>query len=779
MQRGHEVAEDAARLLSEAEPIAGFGCFAWDIRSGRTRWTEQLHRIGGLDPATTVASFEHFLERVVEEDRARVRDVVAAALRSPGAYRLSYRLARPDGTIREIESYNHIFADDEGPTRMVGVVHDVTDLRRVERDLRVREARYRSLVEALAHIIWIATPDGDIVEDSPSFRAYSGVSLEQMLDRGWEAAVHPEDQGRGRAAWQRAVDTGSYYECELRVRSASGDYRWFVLRGAPIRDEGGAIVEWIGTCTDIHDQRLAAETAARAQRDLSRLIDELPDAVGVVRDGRFVYVNAGYARLLGYASPAELAAKRPIEILHPDEVERARALAKSGYRDGPDLSEWKLLARSGEVVVVECVRPVMIEIEGAPAEMTIARDIRLRKSLESRLRVTDRMASVGTLAAGVAHEINNPLTFVSTNVELAAAEIPALAARLRASPDPDALRAIADRLDSLGAALCDARSGSHRVRAIVRDLMTFSRDAEDRRERVDLARVIDGTIGLAWNEIRHRARLVKTYRATQAVEASEGRLGQVVLNLLVNAAQALPEGHVDEHEIRVTTRDRGPGVELSIRDTGAGIDPRDLPRVFEPFFTSKVRGTGTGLGLAICQGIVSSLGGEITIESELGRGTTVRVLLPAAPALPASAAEPREPAHEAPERRAGCARGRVLVIDDEPQLVSTLVRLLSEEHDVVGETDARTALRRLSQDRFDVVLCDLMMPDVTGMELHAELSRRDPVLADRIVFLTGGAFTASARAFLDRVRNARLEKPFDGESLFRLVRAQVESRPRS
>jgi CheY-like chemotaxis protein/two-component sensor histidine kinase len=307
-------------------------------------------------------------------------------------------------------------------------------------------------------------------------------------------------------------------------------------------------------------------------------------------------------------------------------------------------------------------------------------------------------------------------------------------------------------------ALQEARDGGIRVREIVRDLKTFSRGDDDAKELVDVRRVLQSALALAANELRHRAQLEIALSPAPPVLASEHRLGQVFLNLVINAAQAIPEGRAGEHRIRAATGADPDGRALvEIADTGSGIPPEVLPRIFDPFFTTKPVGVGTGLGLAICHSIVAALGGEITVETQVGRGTTFRVFLPAAESRPAAQTELAP--SPAPRRRA-----RILVVDDEP-LVGRAVQRILAPHEVVACTSGAAALAQLSSGPFDLVLCDLMMPEMTGIELHARLAAEAPEVAQRIVFLTGGAFTADAREFLDRVPNACLEKPFEPEAL--------------
>jgi signal transduction histidine kinase len=419
----------------------------------------------------------------------------------------------------------------------------------------------------------------------------------------------------------------------------------------------------------------------------------------------------------------------------------------------------------GEEVAVEAMRVGVHDylLKGALTRLVpvIERELReagLRaeqRKMQEQLLISDRMASVGTLAAGVAHEINNPLAALIANLDFAYEELAALGA---ASPAAE-----------VKGPLQDAREAADRVRMIVRDLKVFSRSGdEERRGPVDVQRVLESSLRMAWNEIRHRARLEKDYGAIPPAFGNESRLGQVFLNLLVNAAQALPEGRSEQHSIRIATRRDGDWLTVEIRDTGSGIAPEVLPHIFDPFFTTKPAGVGTGLGLAICHRIVTGLGGTIAAESKVGEGTVFRVTLPVA-----DEQQPRSTTVAVPIPRQP-ARGRVLVIDDEPMINVILRRMLGRDHEVSAATSVREALERIrSGQRFDVILCDLMMPEMTGMDLHAELSRSDPPLAARLVFMTGGAFTPVAREFLDRVSNAHVEKPFEQAKLRGLVQRLV------
>jgi CheY-like chemotaxis protein len=368
--------------------------------------------------------------------------------------------------------------------------------------------------------------------------------------------------------------------------------------------------------------------------------------------------------------------------------------------------------------------------------------------MQAQLERSERMASLGTLAAGVAHEVNNPLASVIANLEgLAEALGPAA---------PSATTEL----------LAEARDGAERVRDVVRGLRSFSSPGGGRLA-VDVRSELEAAVRLARNEVRHRARLQVHLGPLPQVATGAHELGQVFLNLLVNAAQAIPEGHADDHAIRVEAGTTPEGwAMVEVRDSGAGIAPELLGRIFEPFFTTKALGVGTGLGLAIAHGLVTGAGGRMEVESQVGKGSTFRVLLPPA----ATVAAPDAGAPSVAGVQATAPRLRVLVVDDDPLVAKAAARTLARLHEVAVSGSAAAALARLEAgERFDVILCDLMMPQMTGMELHEVLRRLHPELADRVVFITGGAFTDRAGAFLREVPNACVEKPFDPAQLREVV----------
>jgi PAS domain S-box-containing protein len=492
----------------------------------------------------------------------------------------------------------------------------------------------------------------------------------------------------------------------------------------------------------------AEQKAAKQAAILEAVVESAPDyVVQLDRDGVIRFMN----RMEGVRTISQMIGTRWVDSLPADEHPKVHAAFASALVGVTSELEVQAGQPGGIPRFFHCRIGPVREQGTITGFVMVARDVTDRKQTEMQLMLADRMASVGTLAAGVAHEINNPLAAVIANLDMALQDLGDLGERPDLPPD---------LLDELN----DARVSADRVREIVRDLKLFSRTHEDVFGAVNVEKVLDSTLRMAWNEIRHRAKLVKVYGSAPRVLANESRLGQVLLNLIVNAVQAIPEGNYESNEIRVTTRMADGQVIISIADTGGGMPPEVKQRLFTPFFTTKPVGVGTGLGLAISHRIISAMGGTITFESELGQGTEFRITLPVADAHAPPVTQ------KIPVGGLASRRAKILVIDDEEMLGQAIRRYLAQDHDVDAVTSARVALERVaSGSRYDLVLCDLMMPQITGMEVHETVAKIDKAQADRIVFMTGGAFTERARSFFETTHNQRIEKPFDLKTLRHFV----------
>jgi PAS domain S-box-containing protein len=517
---------------------------------------------------------------------------------------------------------------------------------------------------------------------------------------------------------------------------------------------------------------LASEERFRA------LVENSADIIALL-DGtlRVRYVNQGLARALGYPT-AECLGQPLSTFAHPEDLPaletlRVRADQQRGI---PHHGSLRLVAHGGERRDFDLVLANHLDNPALGVLVCNARDVTEERRLQVRLQLSDRMASIGTLAAGVAHEINNPLAVVVGNLEVLTGRL----ARVASPGDGDTAAADVDEL------LRDAREAAERVRVTVRDLKLFSRGETAHRGLLELGPLLATSLRLARNELRHHARITIQFGEVPAVIANEGRLGQAFINLIVNAAQAIPEGHAEDNEIRIATFTDPEGrAAIEVSDSGPGVAPEILGRIFDPFFAARPPSVSAGLGLAICHEIVSEHGGRISVESHLGFGTTFRVTLPPAPAYSrvggevAPTATPAR-ADTAPKPRGaepmvqGAPRRRVLVIDDEPTIGTLLRRVLGTRYDVSTEALAEGALARLRGGaRFDAILCDVMMPQMSGIDLYRALTELDADQARRMVFMTGGAFTPHAQAFLRTSSNRCIDKPIDARFLRTLIDEMV------
>jgi PAS domain S-box-containing protein len=513
---------------------------------------------------------------------------------------------------------------------------------------------------------------------------------------------------------------------------------------------------------------LAAVSAGR--REAVRQLELLATAVRGLSEGvvisevrpegpRVVFANEAFCTLVGRPL-AELVGRSPHEQAGELDPETRQRLEAALRTSGPFRGQVMMTHPDGTRVHSELQISPVRDAGGAVTHLvSIHRDVTATQELRARLVAAERVAAMGTLAAGVGHEINNPLAYLELGLDQAARSLGQGAAGV-----PAALAGIEE-----------AREGAERIRLIVQDLRMFSREGGEGHMPVDLREVVALALRMTRHVLRNRARVTQELGPLPRVLGSEARLGQVVLNLLVNAMQALPESEPERQEVRVRTCTAPDGrAQVEVSDTGRGVPPEVLPHIFEPFFTTKSSGEGTGLGLSICRQIVRAHGGEVLVRSEPGKGSVFTVLLPAAPAEVArEVPEPLEGEQASPASGAA-RRGRILIIDDEPRLAHSMRLLLEPAHEVVTATRGSEALALVSSgQRFDVVVCDLQMPETTGMDIYARLREQEPELARRLVFISGGACTTAARDFIRTVPNQVLEKPVRPEVLLATINAAM------
>jgi PAS domain S-box-containing protein len=551
---------------------------------------------------------------------------------------------------------------------------------------------------------------------------------------------------------ERVLSEGEQVVFEARAIATGA---WYRVGLSPLRADAA-----LALLTPIDRER---EARIENQR-FRAIIDQAEEAIFVVdpRTTRFVDVNDTACRMLRYTR-AELLGMGPRDVevdfpLHTreqwtDYIIEVMAVGTLPY-------EGVHRRKDGSTYPVETtwsIRP----FEGDEYLLGVCRDIteqrRIRDELrqaEETMRVSDRLTTVGTLAAGIMHEINNPLAYVMGNIEFAVENIEEIAGELPGG-----------RVDELLDALREASHGAVRMSRIVRDLRTFSRRDEDSLAPVLLGDVLDSSINIAMNEIRQRARIERAYEDGIRVMANESRLGQVFLNLLINAAQAIAPGDSQNQRIVVRTARAGDGVSVEVSDTGSGMSPEVMERIFDPFFTTKPIGVGTGLGLSICRNIIESMGGRIEVASRLGQGSTFRIWMPATSSRPVERAESARPASQV-------GGGKVLIVDDDAHAARALGRYLAQ-HEVEIETGGRQALERFLREPFDAVFCEIRMPDFSGLDFYDAVAERRPELLGRLVLVCSGPLELAVEETLAARAIAAITKPFDADAVRRLVEERL------
>lgn len=412
---------------------------------------------------------------------------------------------------------------------------------------------------------------------------------------------------------------------------------------------------------------------------------------------------------------------------------------------------------TGELTWIRITSVPRLVADGQVKEVvTTFHDITELKQVTARAHEQERLAMVGTLAAGVGHEINNPLAFVMGNLEFAEEEIAALA-----GPSPS------HRMKELSEVLGEAREGANRIRLIVKGLRALARE-DVALYGVDVRAVVESALSMCAHELRNRTAIRVEISDVPLALADESRLVQVLVNLIMNAAQAFDSADPERNQVTVTASCQIDGrIQIAVSDNGPGIPAELQRRIFDPFFSTKPASHGTGLGLSVSRNIMETLGGDLVHKSEPGGGAEFRVLVPAAATSAAPEAEP--------EAESGPS-GRVFVIDDQPGVLNTIRRILARAHHVTTFSDPRAALEALRSGAVvDVILCDVAMPHLSGPDLFRAVIERRPELNSRFVFVTGGAVEAEARKFLNECSNERIDKPFSAADILRTVRRYASS----
>ncbi|MCK6534718.1 MAG: ATP-binding protein [Polyangiaceae bacterium] len=627
----------------------------------------------------------------------------------------------------------------------------------------------RAETEYLGHLpvgVYRTTPDGAFL--------YANAELARLLGFGSVAelmAVSTRDlyaDPADRSRWQALIATeGRVTDFEVQKRRKDGTPLWLRDNARAVLDASGAVAFYEGAVIDVTRQHQAEAELRASEGRYRALVDAIPDAIFLFGSDRLCQ-DARLGALSRMFPPVARCLGAPPEAIFDEALAKlCRSAADTARDGGPVAIEHAAKGPHGDAFFDVCVTAT----DGGGA-LVLLRDATSTRRFREWMVRSERLASVGSLATGVAHEINNPLTAVVANTDFArelVAQCRVDAEDRIARHDPAFDARASQALRQAEEALDEVSQGASRIADAVRALKSVAEPSDDVPSSVVLEAVLETAMRVVKNHIRHRAELVRQIERLPPVWGNATRLEDVFVGLLVNAAEAIEPGRADENEIRIAAREGADGrVVVELSDTGAGIATTEVDRIFDPFYTTKASGRSTGMGLSVCRAILSSLGGEIQVTSTPGKGTTFTVQLLSAKTAPA-------PRPTLPVRPRGRVRGRVAVIDDDSIVGSAFERMLSGEHDVFVAQAAQTVLDALDRgERYDVILCDVMMPVLTGVAFHQIVTERHPDQAPAIMFISGGVFTDDMRRYLAQIPNVTLEKPVLPGTLLRAVGEQVE-----
>src|SRR3982075_3394431 len=671
--------------LARVQQIGRIGGLEVDLRTGfRNRRSPEYLLIHGLPPDAGNETHEDGVRRIHPDDREatekKFREAVAGTVRD---YTVQYRIVRPsDGEVRGISVRSTIERDENGSAiRLVGAHSDVTEQVVAEQALRQSEAEFRTLAEAVPHHVWTAKPDGSLNWFNPRVYEYVGSSPGKLDGADWSRIVHPDDLPNARAAWIRAIGSGDAYEVEFRLRRADGAFRWFLGRAVPARDEQGEIIRWIGTNTDVHDQKLIAGELAELNTTLAQRVEEKTrerDRIWNVsqdlllvadRNGVWRTVNPAWTKTLGW-SEAELLNRTSEWLEHPDDGGRTRTEVNN-------LVQGHLTVRFERLFRAKDGSYRWLSWTGVPDQdhiYAVARDVTAEKAAAERLKATEealrqsqKMEAVGQLTGGIAHDFNNLLTGIVGSLDL-------LQTRLDQG-----------RTDNVARYISAAMTSANRAAALTHRLLAFARRQPLIPKSVNANQLVASLEDLLRRTIGEIIDLeIVASDDLWSTLCDSNQLESALLNLAINARDAMPDGgrlsivtgnaRLDGATADTPALAPGDYICIDVADTGTGMSAEVAARAFDPFFTTKPIGQGTGLGLSMIYGFARQSNGHASIDSRIGQGTSVKLYLPRH--LGDIAAEHASAVKAAEHAATG---ETVLVVEDEPVVRGVILEMLGEQ----------------------------------------------------------------------------------------------------
>ncbi len=763
------LAEAEARLR-RAQEAGGVGVFSLDLQTSLLNPTPEFCKIYGL-PETGDIPIEMLERLVVEEDRDAASNAGSRSTAS-SPLQVEYRIRRAnDGQKRVIARRGEFERDANGkPIRFVGVVQDITERRRAQREIRESEARFRALTQAIPNHVWTAQSDGMMEWFNDRTYDYSGAEKGALNGDNWLRIVHPDDVSATSAAWQKAIAAGDTYQMEYRLRHRSGVFRWHIVRSVPIKDETGRIVRWIGTNTDIEEQRKSQAQLEELNRTLEQRVTDrtaerdrmwrLSTDIMLVADlqATVVSVNPAWKSILGWEEH-ELVGRSFMDLIHPEDL--VATLAEVGkLRDGVTTFSFenRYRAKDGSYRIISWTAvPDDAYIHANGRDVTEERDAaKALRATETALQQAQKMEAIGNLTGGVAHDFNNLLQVVAGNLQLLAKDVVGN--------------------DKAQRRITSALAGVDRGAKLAAQLLAFGRRQALDPRVVNVGRLIgtmDEMLRRTIGEGIEVETMVSAGLWNTLVDPMQ--MENAVLNLAINARDAMEgfgkltievgNAYIDETYTRLHDDvSEGQFVSICVTDTGTGMPPELIAKVFEPFFTTKPEGKGTGLGLSMVYGFVKQSGGHVKIYSETGHGTTVKIYLPRSLQNEDLEVTPAELTVEGGQET-------ILVAEDDEGVRATVVELLQElGYRVLKAPDASAALTIIESGvPIDMLFTDVVMPGpLKSADVARKAKQRLPGLA--VLFTSG--YTENSIVHGGRLDPGvqLLSKPYTREALARKIR---------
>jgi PAS domain S-box-containing protein len=626
---------------------------------------------------------------------------------------------------------------------------------------------FRKLVD-LTHFAIMVHRNGILIYLNPGILHLLGYEkAEELTGRPLLTLIPPENHSYIKDRVEKMTQDENFYNVrsEQALVRKNGERILVESESIKVIHDGKPAV--ISVVYDITSRKKTEEALRQSEENFLTIIQNLPKGVMIIDDKNILFANRTLVKMLGFAAAEEFLGHPMLELIHPDYHDVAFEKSVNDAATGasaPPL-KIKLIGEKGKTVYVESSN-IAIRFFGKNATLVFMRDITYQNKMEQQAVLNDKLATVGTLAAGVAHEINNPLSYVLGNLVFLKEQFADLKNHLRETGAKDDF--CVNLLSEMSDELSDIAEGGEKIREIVKGLKAFVHGSEEEVEKLNLNHVIESAINMTFHVIKQKARIEKELAVDLPIlTANSGKLQQVFINLLINASQSIAGNHPADNKISVRTGRNDGHLFVEITDTGKGIPENVLPRIFDPFFTTKAVGEGTGLGLSVCNEILKSYPGTIQVHSKVGKGTTFIVNLPLENGRNAAEID-----HPSPKME----NGLVLAVDDEPGNLELLSRMLRKEYKVLTAFSGVEALLVLEKEggKVNAIVTDINMPDMSGIALYKAVAEKFPALAEKIIFVTGGAFNQETVEFFKTLPNPCLEKPFSREKLLKAIAPWVD-----